>query len=136
MRLPGSFEAGEEYSEQKVAQLKDALLESLKSATNIRNLKSDDSITVCVFGGPGVGPGVYRGSSGMRGTPQRPPANPPAPGGPVPRPEDPATGLPVPSTEPSPGRCRRPRRRMAGARIDPDDSRQEVGRGCLRQRQT
>jgi hypothetical protein len=55
MRLPGPFEAGEEYNEQKVAQLKDALLESLKSATNIRNLKSEDSITLCVFGGATMG---------------------------------------------------------------------------------
>jgi hypothetical protein len=102
MRLPGPFEAGEEYSEQKVAQLKDALLESLKSAANIRNLKSDDSITVCVFGGPGMASGFYRASSGGRGAPQRPPANPPAPGAQVPPTVDPTTGLPVPSTEPFP----------------------------------
>ena len=41
----------EEYNEEKVNKLKDALLESLKNASNIRNLKADDTITVCVFGG-------------------------------------------------------------------------------------
>jgi hypothetical protein len=45
----------ENYSEEKVSKLKDALLEALKDATNIRNLKPDDSITVCVFGGANVG---------------------------------------------------------------------------------
>ena len=40
-----------EYSEEKVNRLKDALLEALKNATNIRNLKPNDSVTVCVFGG-------------------------------------------------------------------------------------
>jgi hypothetical protein len=42
---------GEEYDERKVNRLKDAVLEALKNATNIRGLKNDDSITVCVFGG-------------------------------------------------------------------------------------
>jgi hypothetical protein len=42
-----------EYSEEKVGKLKDALVESLKNAANIRNLKPDDSVTVCVFGGAG-----------------------------------------------------------------------------------
>jgi hypothetical protein len=81
MRLPGPFEAGEEYNEQKVAQLKDALLESLKSATNIRNLKSDDSITVCVFGGSN--PAGPRTVAAARVTPAAP--------------VDPTTGLPVPA---------------------------------------
>ena len=47
--------AGEPYDEERVNRLKDGLLESLKNATNIRGLKSDDSITVCVFGGPSSG---------------------------------------------------------------------------------
>jgi len=47
-----SPQVGEEYSEEKVSRLKDALLDALKDATNIRNLKPDDSITVCVFGAP------------------------------------------------------------------------------------
>jgi hypothetical protein len=42
--------AGEAYSAEKVNNLKDALLQALKDGTNIRNLKPDDSITVCVFG--------------------------------------------------------------------------------------
>jgi len=39
----------QEYDARKVENLKQALLEALKSATNIRHLKSDESITVCVF---------------------------------------------------------------------------------------
>jgi len=46
----------EEYDGTKVNKLKDALFEALKNATNIRNLKSDDSITVCVFGGASEAP--------------------------------------------------------------------------------
>jgi len=42
---------GEEYDERKVNRLRDAVLEALKNATQIRGLKNDDSITVCVFGG-------------------------------------------------------------------------------------
>jgi hypothetical protein len=41
----------EEFSEEKVNKLKDALLESLKNAANIRDLKPEDSVTVSVFGG-------------------------------------------------------------------------------------
>jgi hypothetical protein len=47
---------GEPYDEERVNRLRDGLLESLKNATNIRGLKPDDSITVCVFGGPSSGP--------------------------------------------------------------------------------
>ena len=47
--------AGEPYDEERVNRLRDGLLESLKNATNIRGLKSDDSITVCIFGGPSSG---------------------------------------------------------------------------------
>jgi hypothetical protein len=49
-------DSGEEFDGDKVNTLKDALLEGLKSATNIRNLKSDDWITVCVFGGGSAAP--------------------------------------------------------------------------------
>jgi hypothetical protein len=45
----------EPYDEERVNRLRDGLLESLKNATNIRGLKPDDSITVCVFGGPSSG---------------------------------------------------------------------------------
>jgi hypothetical protein len=44
-------QAGEPYDESKVNKLKDSLLEALKNAPNIRGLKSEDFITVCVFGG-------------------------------------------------------------------------------------
>jgi|ERR1051326_1629391 hypothetical protein len=43
---------GEEYDERKVNRLKDALLEALRNATHIRGLKADDSVTICVSGGP------------------------------------------------------------------------------------
>jgi len=56
--------AGEEYSAEKVSNLKNALIEALKDATNIRNLKSDDSITVCVFGGSTL-PGNSRAHTQM-----------------------------------------------------------------------
>jgi hypothetical protein len=46
-----STSAAEEYDEDKVNQLKDAVLEALKNAANIRDLKPDDSVTVCIFGG-------------------------------------------------------------------------------------
>lgn len=45
-----SVHAFPQYSAEKVSQLKNSLLEALKSATNIRGLKPDDWITVCVFG--------------------------------------------------------------------------------------
>ena len=38
------------YDAQKVADLKRDLLDALKNAANIRSLKADESITVCVFG--------------------------------------------------------------------------------------
>ncbi len=41
----------EEYDEDKVRKLEDGLLEALKNASNIRNLKPDDSVTICVVGG-------------------------------------------------------------------------------------
>jgi hypothetical protein len=52
--LPGS--PGEAFSEEKVNALKTKLLESLKSASNIRQMKDDDFVTVCVFGGAGGNP--------------------------------------------------------------------------------
>src|SRR5439155_2674090 len=54
---------GEEYDEDKVTSLKDSLFEALKNAKNIRDLKADDSVTVCVFGGPGAGKAQARTTS-------------------------------------------------------------------------
>jgi hypothetical protein len=51
----GLVASGEPYDEERVNRLREGLLESLKNATNIRGLKPDDSITVCVFGGPSFG---------------------------------------------------------------------------------
>ena len=55
-RFSGPPGPEQEYDEKKVGDLKDSLLGALKNATNIRNLKSDENITVCVFGGPSAGP--------------------------------------------------------------------------------
>jgi len=57
---------GEDYDQDKVDRLKDAILESLKNGSNIRDLKGDDSITVCVFG---VGGRPGRVQSSTRRTP-------------------------------------------------------------------
>jgi hypothetical protein len=71
-RLPHG--PAEEYSEEKVNTLKTTLLEQLKNASNIRDLKAEDSITVCVFGGATtIGarpprPGVKRGGGGGGGS--------------------------------------------------------------------
>jgi len=53
-RYDGPSGSEPEYDEGKVNQLKDALLNALKNGTNIRNLKADDAITVCVFGRAGA----------------------------------------------------------------------------------
>jgi hypothetical protein len=50
-----SFNAAEEYDEKKVQRLKDSLIEALKSASNIRNLSGDQTVTVVVFGSSPVG---------------------------------------------------------------------------------
>jgi hypothetical protein len=44
----------EEFSQDKVNKLKTTLLETLKNAGNIRGLKPDESVTICVQGGPGA----------------------------------------------------------------------------------
>src|SRR6185503_17011719 len=50
----------QEYDRDKVEDLKASLLEALKNATNIRGLKENESITVCVFGGLSAAPGKAR----------------------------------------------------------------------------
>jgi hypothetical protein len=50
----------QEYDKDKVDDLRESLLETLKNATNIRNLKADESITVCVFGGVSAASGKAR----------------------------------------------------------------------------
>jgi hypothetical protein len=51
-----------EYDADKVSALKAALLDSLKDASNIRSVKSDESITVCVIGAPAE-PSKHTGTS-------------------------------------------------------------------------
>ncbi|PYM10436.1 MAG: hypothetical protein DME18_16285 [Verrucomicrobia bacterium] len=55
--------AEQEYDEKKVEDLKEGLLEAIKNATNIRNLKSDETITVCVFGGASAAPGKAKAAA-------------------------------------------------------------------------
>jgi hypothetical protein len=54
-RGPGTVagEPIEEYSQEKVDKLKDSLLNALKNASNIGELKSDESVTLWVSGGAG-----------------------------------------------------------------------------------
>jgi len=53
-RISMSTDPQPEYDKDKVENLKESLLEALKNATNIRNLKADESITTCVFGAVSV----------------------------------------------------------------------------------
>jgi hypothetical protein len=53
-------EPAEEYSQEKVAKLKETLLESLKNAANIRELKPDEFITIWVAGGVTGGAARHR----------------------------------------------------------------------------
>src|SRR5437870_4526899 len=70
---PGSAKTtagpAEEYDEEKVSQLKDTLLEALKNAANIRDLKPDDSVTICAFGGAGAGRTQVRSTTKRGATP-------------------------------------------------------------------
>jgi len=53
MRFEFQGETSADYDAKKVDGLKEALLGALKNARNIRGLRPEDAITVCVFGGPG-----------------------------------------------------------------------------------
>jgi predicted DNA binding CopG/RHH family protein len=44
-----NFNANEEYDEKKVQRLKDSLIEALKSASNIRHLSGDQTVTIVVL---------------------------------------------------------------------------------------
>ncbi len=60
-RLRGAAvgEPTEEYSPEKVERLKQTLLETLKNATNIRELKPDEFVTVWVLGGVTGNPAMH-----------------------------------------------------------------------------
>ena len=60
---PAGLPAGpaEEFNEANVSRLKAQLLEALKSASNIRELKPNESVTLCVFGGGSSGRFVHTG---------------------------------------------------------------------------
>src|SRR5881628_804850 len=55
--VPVGPQAFEPFSEEKVNRMKDALVEAIRNAVNIRGLRPDDNLTVCVLGGGGPGGG-------------------------------------------------------------------------------
>jgi hypothetical protein len=57
-----------EYDAARVTALKGALLDALKNASNIRSVKSDESITVCVIGAPLSVVTSYGGARTFRGS--------------------------------------------------------------------
>jgi len=60
--------AAEPYSEERVNRLRSALLDVLKNAANIRGLKPDEGVTICVVGTTkDVGTQAAAGSSAMAG---------------------------------------------------------------------
>jgi hypothetical protein len=59
-RSQGIGEPAESYSEEKVQKLKEKLLEALKNATNIRELKSEEFVTIWISGGATAGPARVR----------------------------------------------------------------------------
>ena len=70
LKFGGASGPEQEYDDKKVDDLKDSLLAALKNATNIRNLKSDETITVCVFGNASAGP--RRTRIDAKGAPEAP----------------------------------------------------------------
>jgi hypothetical protein len=53
---PGAVDSFPAYDAAKVSALQGVLLDALKDASNIRNVKPDESITVCVIGAPAEAP--------------------------------------------------------------------------------
>ena len=61
-RLEGGLagQPGEEYSQEKVEKLKETLLDAIKNASNIRDLKSDEYVTIWVGGSGNGGDARFR----------------------------------------------------------------------------
>jgi len=57
----------EPFSEEKVNRLKTTLLDALKNAANIRHLKPDAGVTICVFGGSRLNAGRVARSASFNG---------------------------------------------------------------------
>lgn len=53
--MAGNVESGADYDENQVDTLKKELIESLKNASNFRNLKPDEYVSITVFGSPNSG---------------------------------------------------------------------------------
>lgn len=51
----GPGEPGEEFNQEKVDKLRETLVETMKNASNIRGLKAEDFVTICVSGGTSSG---------------------------------------------------------------------------------
>jgi predicted DNA binding CopG/RHH family protein len=69
-KLQMNFGSSEEYDADKVQRLKDSLIEALKSASNIRHLSGDNTVTVVVLSSSSVGEvrKVVTSSSGRGGS--------------------------------------------------------------------
>jgi hypothetical protein len=63
----GAGEPGEEFNQDKVDKLKETLFETLKNASNIKGLKADDAVTICVSGGSNSGGRVRKSRAGGNG---------------------------------------------------------------------
>jgi hypothetical protein len=63
----GAGEPGEEFNQDKVDKLKETLFETIKNASNIKGLKGDDAVTICVSGGSNSGGRVRKNKTGNTG---------------------------------------------------------------------
>jgi hypothetical protein len=59
----GATSTLEPYSQEKVDGLKEVLLEALKNASHIRDLKPEEYVALCVFGGASATPALTKASS-------------------------------------------------------------------------
>jgi hypothetical protein len=63
-QIPPPVRPGGEFTAEKVDRLKDTMLDILKNASNIRDMKPDEWVTVCVLGGGNSVPMPYGVSAG------------------------------------------------------------------------
>jgi hypothetical protein len=63
----GAGEPGEEFNQDKVDRLKETLFETIKNASNIKGMKADDAVTICVSGGSNSGGRVRKSKTSPGG---------------------------------------------------------------------
>jgi len=66
--MAGNVESGADYDSDQVDTLKKELIQALKNASNFRHLKSDEYISITVFGSPNSGAKAPKGSSRRKKT--------------------------------------------------------------------